>query len=358
VTVETQDQPLAGGAVPHAARERAEALVGRTVLGRYRIAELVAMGGIASVFRAERLADGKEVAVKVLHPEAEGLPELVERFEREAVAGKHIFHPNVVTVHDNAQLEDGAWFLVQDFVRGETLRDVIDRGPVAPRRVARMGLHVAAGLTAAHDMGIVHRDLKPRNLMLVEGPDDKVQIVDFGLAKVPVESLSVLEDDSRRSLTQAGVVLGTVAYMAPEAALGMRSIDRRSDLYALGLILYELLAGRHPFTASDAVEMFKQQRHAVPPPIRERSPGVEVPPVLEDIVRRLLDKDPDARYPHARALTVALDAALQEMDAPPAALVPVAAPRPPSRLSPRVLAVVAAALAVVAAVIWVLLSRR
>jgi serine/threonine-protein kinase len=254
-----------------------------------------------------------------------------------------------------AQLEDGSWFLVQEFVRGETLRHLIDRGRVEPLRAARMARHVAAGLNAAHDMGIVHRDIKPRNLMLVGGPEEKVQIVDFGLAKVPVENLALLDEDGRRSLTQAGVVFGTVAYMAPEAALGMRSVDRRSDLYALGVTLYEMLAGKHPFTASDAVTMFKHQRTASPPPIRERSPGVEVPAALEAVVQRLLEKDPDARYPHARALMVALDAAIQEMEAPvvpPAPAVSVHFPQ-------RILAAIGVGFTVlVAAVVWFLLSKR
>jgi serine/threonine-protein kinase len=356
VADESANQPIAGGAVGDAAKARAHALVGRTLLGRYRIDSLVAMGGLASVFHATRVSDGQEVAIKVLHADEEGLPELVERFRREAIAGKHILHPNVVTVHEIAQLEDGGWFLVQDFVRGETLRAVIDRGPVAPRRAARMALHVAAGLTAAHDMGIVHRDIKPRNLMLVEGPDDKVQIVDFGLAKVPVEDLSLLDDDGRRSLTQAGVVMGTVAYMAPEAALGMRSVDRRSDLYALGVILYEMLAGVHPFTAKDAAEMFQRQRHAIPPAIRERAPGVEVPAALEAVVRRLLEKDPDARYPHARALTIALESALRSMG--PASVAPAAGPT--RRFLPRLplpIVIALAALALAAAAVGLVLLR-
>jgi eukaryotic-like serine/threonine-protein kinase len=346
----TEDSPFVGGEVGQEAHERAVALIGRTVVGRYRVEELVAQGGLASVFRAARLADGQEVAIKLLHPEAEGLPELIERFEREALAGKHLFHPNVVTVHEIAQLDDGSWFLVQDFVRGETLRALIDRGPVEPRRAARIARHVAAGLNAAHDMGIVHRDIKPRNLMFVGGPDDKVQIVDFGLAKVPVEELAVARWEGRESITQSGVVFGTVAYLAPEAALGMRSIDRRSDLYALGVILYELLAGRHPFTASDPVVMFNLQRTAVPPPIRERTPGVLVPAPLEAVVKRLLEKDPDARYPHARALIVALDAALQGMDAN-------AAPGGRSRRG-RIAAFVLALTVLVAALVGIVVLRR
>jgi eukaryotic-like serine/threonine-protein kinase len=352
----TEGKPIAGGEVGAVAKARAAALVGRVIVGRYRVEELLAMGGIASVFRAKKLADGQEMAVKVLHPEAEGLPELIERFEREAIAGKHIFHPNVVTVHEIAQLDDGSWFLVQDFVRGDTLRALIDRGPVEPLRAAKLARHIANGLTAAHDMGIVHRDIKPRNLMLVDGPEEKVQIVDFGLAKVPVESFALVGDEGRPSLTQAGVVFGTVAYIAPEAALGMRNIDRRSDLYALGVILYEMLAARHPFTAADPAEMFRKQRHDVPPPIRERSPGVEIPPDLEAVVTRLLEKDPDARYPHARALKVALDAVIQSMEAQAARAVVARSDR--FGLSRRHLAALALFVAALAAAVGIFISLR
>ena len=351
------DEPLAGGPAKEAARARAATLVGRTIKGRYRIEGIVAMGGLATVFRATRLKGGQEVAIKILHPEIEGLPELIERFEREAIAGKHILHPNVVAVHEIDQLDDGSWFLVQDYVRGRTLRDLIDDGPVEARRAAQIARQVAAGLVAAHDMGIVHRDIKPLNLMIGSGPDELVQIVDFGLAKVPVDDLSLLDGEGRRSLTQAGVVFGTLAYMAPEAALGMRNIDRRSDLYALGVVLYELLAGRHPFTATAPAALFAQQRNEIPPPIGQRAPGVVVPPALEAVVHRLLEKDPDARYPNGRALMVALDAALREM-APEAA--PGAKPVPASAQSPsrgRLAAIVLAAVALVAVVVWGVVSR-
>ncbi|HVY48214.1 MAG TPA: serine/threonine-protein kinase, partial [Minicystis sp.] len=305
-------EPLAGGAVSAAASERARALVGRTVRGRYKLEELVAMGGIAAVFRATKLEGGDEVAVKVLHPDTEGLPELVERFEREAVAGKHIFHPNVAAVMDTGQLDDGSCFLVQEFIRGTTLRKLIDGGPVPPVRAARIARELAVALNAAHDMQIVHRDVKPPNVMLLDGHEARVQLIDFGLAKVPVEHLAVANEDARRSLTQAGVVFGTVAYMAPETALGMRALDKRADLYALGVIFYEMLAGKHPFSASDPAALFALQRTAKPPPIGERSPGVVVPPSIEAIVARLLEKDPDARFPNARAAIAAIDAALAE----------------------------------------------
>ncbi len=316
--------PIAGGKPSDAAMARSAAMVGRTLLDRYRIDELAAAGGLAAVFRASRLSDGQEVAIKVLHPDAEGLPELVERFQREGIAGKHILHPNVVAVHEIAELEDGSYFLVQEFVRGRTLRSLIREGPLDARRAARITRQLAAALTAAHDFGIVHRDVKPLNVMVLDrdtdsdgpaSPDaEQVKLIDFGLAKVPVEELSVLDGAGRRSLTAAGVVMGTVAYMAPEAALGMRSIDARSDLYALGVILYEMLAGQHPFDATEPGALFAQQRNDLPPPIAVRSPGVKVPRALEAVMNKLLEKDPEARYPRARALTVALDDAIRELE--------------------------------------------
>jgi eukaryotic-like serine/threonine-protein kinase len=313
---------LAGGEVSQAAKERASSLVGRTILNRYRIEELIATGGISAVFRAEKLATGESVAVKVLHPDAEELPELIERFEREAIAGRHIFHPNVAAVYEINQLDDGSWFMVMEFIRGVTLRKVIERGPVEPTRAVKIALQLATALNAAHDIGIVHRDVKPLNVMVLDGPEERVQLIDFGLAKVPVEQFALTDEHQRRSLTNAGVVLGTVAYMAPEASLGMRSVDRRADLYALGVILYEMLAGQHPFTATEPSALFAQHRSAVPLPIAERTPGVTVPPVLEAVVNRLLAKDPDERFPHARAAILALEAALQRMaeDAVPAKL--------------------------------------
>jgi eukaryotic-like serine/threonine-protein kinase len=314
------------------------------------------MGGLAAVFRAEKVGTGQDVAIKVLHPEAEGFPEMVERFEREAIAGKHIYHPNVAAVHDFERFEDGSWFLVQEFIRGKTLREVIDKGPIPTVRAARIARQLASALTAAHDLGIVHRDVKPRNIMILDGPKETVQLIDFGLAKVPVDRLAVAGENTRNSLTQAGVVFGTVAYMAPEASLGMRVIDRRADLYALGVILYEMLAGKHPFTATEPKALFAQQRNAIPPPIGERSPGIEVPPALEAIVHRLLAKDPDVRYPHARSVIVALDTVIQEIEA--VAPSPVALEAPPAARS-RLLVIVAIVMVLVAlsTVAFVVLSK-
>jgi serine/threonine-protein kinase len=254
-----------------------------------------------------------QLAIKVLHPELEGFPELVTRFQREAVAGAHIIHPNVASASDFGKFDGESYFLVLEYIRGATLSDVMKKGPLPPQRAAKIARQMAAALGAAHAKGIVHRDVKPRNVMLVQGEDDLVKLIDFGLARVPVSQLTPVsqdEDISRRSLTAAGVVMGTVAYMAPETALGMKAVEPRSDLYAVGVILYELLAGKHPFDAVDPALLFAQHRNEPPPPLRLRNPSVVVPDVLEAVVRKLLEKDPEQRYPNAAAVIAALEDAM------------------------------------------------
>lgn len=317
-------EPIIGGDPTSSptAQKRAAAMVGRVVSDRYRIIELVAMGGMGAIFRGEHLLMRKLVAIKVLHPEIEGFPELVARFEREAVAGAHIQHPNVASASDFGKFDGDSCFLVLEYLKGTTLRDLLKNGPIDPDRAATFAKQIASALGAVHEKGIVHRDLKPLNIMVLNaGNDDPtttlgrehVKLIDFGLAKVPVDQLSELARDAdplRRSLTAAGVVMGTVAYIAPESALGMRSVGPRSDLYSLGVVFYEMLAGRHPFDGDDAKTLFTAHRSKTPPPISERSPEVKVPPELEKIVLKLLEKDPENRYPNAEAVVAAIDKAL------------------------------------------------
>ncbi|NUP09060.1 MAG: serine/threonine protein kinase [Polyangiaceae bacterium] len=315
--------PLAGGdpSKSATAQARAKALVGRTISDRYRIVELVAMGAMGAVYKGEHLLMRKHVAIKVLHPEIEDFPELVARFEREAIAGAHVNHPNVASASDFGKFDGDSYFLVLEYIEGTTLSDIIKQGPLEPLRAVNIAKQLAAALGAAHLRGIVHRDVKPKNIMICEpsildtsargGDDEIVKLIDFGLAKVPVEKLSTVARDPSadgRDLTNAGVVMGTVAYMAPETALGMGAVGPRADFYSLGIILYEMLASMHPFDAVEPQKLFAAHCSLPPPTFAERNKSISVPADLEAIVMRLLQKDPSNRYPDADSLVAAIDA--------------------------------------------------
>ncbi|HZO13672.1 MAG TPA: serine/threonine-protein kinase, partial [Polyangiaceae bacterium] len=169
---------------------RAAAMLGRVISGRYRIVEPIAHGGMGTVFRGDHLHMRKRVAIKILHAETEGLPGLVAQFEREAIAGAHITHPNVAIATDFGELEDGSYFLVLEYVKGATLSDVLKDGPMPQDRVVHIAKQIASALHSVHEMGIVHRDLKPGNIMLQRGSGDQAKLIDFGFAKVPVDRIS------------------------------------------------------------------------------------------------------------------------------------------------------------------------
>ena len=303
------DVDQANAIVADEAKEHARALIGTVISGRYRIVDLIARGGMGAVYLGEHVHMHKRIAIKILHPENDDQPEIVARFEREAVVGAHVRHPNIASATDFGKLDDGAYFLVLDYIEGKNLGDVLREGPMPVARVVRIAKQVAGALAAAHELGIVHRDMKPRNIML--DANMVPMLIDFGFAKVSEDKLPLTASrrDGRPAsrLTGVGVIVGTINYLAPESAHGMDAVDERADLYALGVIMYEMLAGKHPFNSTDPVEMFNHHRMTPPPPFSVRAPGVSVPPEVDAIIRKLLEKDPYERYQTAKELVEALE---------------------------------------------------
>ena len=288
----------------------AESLIGTILGGRYKIEKLLGEGGMGAVYQAEHTHMRKRLAVKVLHPEMSRLPEVVARFEREAMAAAHIDHPNVAAATDFGKLDDGSFFLVLEFVEGQSLRDAMNKGRLDLGRALRVLRQVAAALGQAHQLGIVHRDLKPENVMLVErgGEPDFVKVLDFGIAKVPVGEIVKDAPGSAKGpvLTQLGMVYGTPEYMAPEQALG-QNVDPRADIYALGILTYEMIAGVRPFDHESKVTLLGMHVTAPVPPFGQKAPDVTVPPEVEAIVTKMLAKEATQRFADARELIDAID---------------------------------------------------
>jgi tRNA A-37 threonylcarbamoyl transferase component Bud32 len=284
-----------------------EALVGTLLGGRYQIERLLGEGGMGAVYLAEHTHMRKRVAVKILHPEMGRLAEVVARFEREAMAAANMEHPNVAGATDFGKLEDGSFFLVLEYVEGTSLRDVIAKGRLDLSRALHIVRQIASALSRAHALGIVHRDVKPENIMLVkrESDSDFVKMLDFGIAKVPIGEIAA--GGPSETLTQLGMVYGTPEYMAPEQALG-QPVDARADLYALGVMAFEMITGKRPYQHESKVTLLGMHVAAPIPSMSERAPDANVPADVEAIVTRLLSKDSAQRFPSARDLVEALDA--------------------------------------------------
>jgi serine/threonine-protein kinase len=293
--------------------ERAREMIGRVVADRYRIDDVIAMGGVGAVYRGEHVHMRKRLAIKLLHPETEGLPELVSRFERESIVGANATHPNVASATDFGKLPDGSYYLILEYIEGITVHDLLRKERIPIKQATEIARQIAQGLDAIHKLDIVHRDLKPRNVMICPGPPLLVKLIDFGFAKVPLERFASTVREAS-ALTTQGMVFGTVGYMAPETAFGMMSVTPKSDLYALGVILYEMLVGKHPYDAKEPKALYHAHQFNPPPPFAERAPDREIPEELETITMRLLEKAPRDRYGSAVEVIDALDAMM--WDAP------------------------------------------
>src|SRR6202163_4286981 len=254
----------------------------RVLSGRYELSHLVARGGMAEVYRARDQLLDRPVALKVLFPELSVDRSFVERFRREAQAAANLSHPNIVPVFDWGE-DSGTYFIVMEFVDGRALSSILrTAGPLHPDRAAEIAADVAGALSYAHRHGVVHRDVKPGNVLITE--EGTIKVTDFGIARAV---------NTEESLTQTGAVMGTATYFSPEQAEGM-GVDSRSDLYSLGVVLFEMVTGRPPFLGDTPVAVASKHVREHPPAPREINPGV--PPDLEAIILKCLAKSADHRY--------------------------------------------------------------
>ena len=281
-------------------------MIGRT-LSHFKITAKLGEGGMGEVYRAEDTKLGREVAIKVLPETVSRDTDRLARFEREAKAVAALSHPNILAIFDSGS-EQGTTFVVTELLEGETLRERLSAGAIAPRKVAELGRQVARGLAAAHDKGIVHRDLKPENLFLTR--DGHIKILDFGLATAPdengaTEGVEASEVETRTSLTAPGTVMGTAAYMSPEQVRA-EVADHRSDIFSLGSVLYEMASGTSPFRRETSAETMTAILKEEPAELASYS--TDIPSALAAIIQRCLEKRTEERFHSAHDLAFSLQA--------------------------------------------------
>jgi diguanylate cyclase (GGDEF)-like protein len=291
-------------------REGRDPMIGSVLSGRFEITEYITAGGMGSIYKATQRPLERDVAIKLMDYEGQRTEEFQRRFYLEASLCARLSHPNIVRIFDYGCHEDRVYFIAMELLKGETLRQISDRaGPIEPRRAISFLKQVSSALIEAHGADLVHRDLKPSNLFVVTDGmgQEHVKILDFGVVKQVSSAVDV---------TQAGATLGSPLYMSPEQIQGP-TVDARSDIYALGVILYQLLVGRPPFTGREPYQVLVQHLSAPPEPFAKANPKVAVPEALEALTMRALAKDPDDRFESARALATALveiDQALADLE--------------------------------------------
>jgi len=284
---------------------RRDALFGQVLADRYRVLDLIGKGGMGKVYLAEHVALGKRVAVKVLNPAYTHRPDQVKRFLREAQAASTIGHENVIDVIDFGEMPNGSVFFAMEHLQGEDLGKLLKRGPLQWSRARRILLQICRALQAAHARGIIHRDMKPENCFIIHrnGMRDFVKVLDFGIAKFLEENRQV-----SHTLTQAGALIGTPEYMAPEQVQG-EAADVRMDIYALGCIMYQLLTGQLPFSDKTMFGVLSQQVNVRPVPPRQLAPDADIPPEVEAIILKAMEKDRANRFQSMAELIEAIVAA-------------------------------------------------
>src|ERR1700681_4052133 len=273
-----------------------------TRLGACEILAPLGAGGMGEVYRARDTKLNREVAIKVVPETLASDPTALARFQNEAQAVAALSHPNILSIFDVGAF-GGAPFSVMELLEGKTLRERLNEGAVSSRKALEYATQIAAGLAAAHARGITHRDLKPENVFVTR--DGRVKILDFGLAKSNAPASGAASSEATLNVTSRGTVLGTVGYMSPEQVRG-QTVDSRSDLFAFGAILYEMLAGRRAFSGPSPVETMNAILKEEPPELTRTNATLS--PALDRLVRRCLEKSPDERFQSARDLGFALEA--------------------------------------------------
>jgi serine/threonine-protein kinase len=298
---------MAESSTAHAAmtgpKSQPDPLVGQIINDRFKILSVIARGGMGRVYRAEQAPLGRVCAVKVLQPNYTGDsdPEFYKRFFLEASVVSKLKHPNTITVYDYGQTADGVYFMAMEYLEGRTLHRLIrDEGPLDPGRALRILVQVARSLREAHGQGVIHRDLKPANIYLITHDEDPdfVKVLDFGLVK------NVDENDGE-GLTKTGLFMGSPKYMAPEQIRGMR-VTPATDVYALGVILYEMITGKAPFEDPNSANLLLAHVHEPVPAMATANPLVSVPVPIEEIVLRCMAKNPEERFQSMDELIAAI----------------------------------------------------